>query len=282
MKQDRIVFTRFETDGREMFNNIYAINPDGTNETGLTKNPGPDGEYADHAAPRYNRDKTMIAYVSTRNNPNRLYNVFFLDLATGKTAQITTGSQDIRSVDWSPDDSKLVFSCRESSGLQQVHAVSMDGTGFTRLTQGPAENMNPLWSPRGDLITYVQFLPGTETSHIWVTDPQGGNSRQLTVDHAPHSNPSWSPDGAWIVFRCDVGTPHLRRINVDTGEVVLYEPPRQGADSSPVWSGSEIVFSSNCDWEDAESIFNLYKMHYTGGNIQRITKNQTYEYCGDW
>ena len=39
---------------------------------------------------------------------------------------------------------------------------------------------------------------------------------------------------------------------------------------------------SYCDWEKAESIFNLYKMSDTGGNIQRITTNQTFEYCGDW
>ncbi len=282
MKQDRIVFTRFESDGKEMFNNIYAIDPDGRNETRLTKNPGPDGEYADHAAPRYNRDKTLIAFVSTRNNPKKLYNIFFLDPATGKTAQITTGDQDIRSVDWSPDDSRLVFSCRDSGGLQQVHVVGMDGTGFTRLTDGPTENMSPLWSPRGDLIVFVRFPGGTETSHVMVMDPQGGSMRQLTTDDAAHSNPSWSPDGAWVIFRCDAGTPHLRRINVDTGEVVLYEVPARGADSSPIWSGQDIVFSSNCDWEDAESIFNLYRMKYTGENIQRITTNQTYEYCGDW
>jgi Tol biopolymer transport system component len=282
MDQKRIVFTRFQSDGKEMFNDIYAIDPDGKNETRLTMNPGPAGEYADNAAPRYNKDRTMIAFISTRNNPSKFYNIFFMDLATMKTAQITSGNMNISSVDWSPDDSKLVFSCCDEKGLQQVHMVNMDGTGFTKLTDGPAEHMNPMWSPRGDLISFVEFLPDGKSSFVWVMDPQGGNRKRLTPDETLHSNPSWSPDGSWIVYRCDLSAPHLRRVNVDTGELFIMEPPARGADSSPIWSGSEIVFSSNCDWEDAEAIFNLYRMTIDGEKPQRITTNQTFEYCGDW
>jgi TolB protein len=245
-------------------------------------NPGANGEYTDNAAPRYNRDRSMIAFVSTKNNTRKLYNIFFMDLATRKTAQVTTGDLNISSVDWSPDDSRLVFSGVDESGLQQVHAVHMDGKGFTRLTQGPSEHVNPMWSPRGDLIAFVQFAPGATTSHIRVMDPAGGNQRQLTTDDALHANPSWSPDGSWLIYRCDMGAPHLRRLNVDTGEIVLFEHPARGADSSPIWSGREIIFSSSCDWEDAESLANLYRMSETGENIQRLTTKQAFEYCGDW
>lgn len=282
MYQDRIVFTRFHGDGKEIFNDIYAIDPDGKNEVRLTMNPGADGQYNDHACPRYNKDKTMLAFVSTKNNESKLYNIFLMDLATRKTAQVTSGDLDIRSVDWSPDDSKLVFSSRDEKGLQQVHVVNMDGTGFTKLTSGPSENVNPLWSPRADQIVFVEFPPTGKSSHIWLVDSQGRNPVKVTSDEAEHSNPSWSPDGSWIIYRCDAGSPHLRRMNVETQEVVPIEPPARGVDSSPIWSGSEIVFSSNCDWEEAEALFNLYKMPLTGEQIQRLTNNQTYEYCGDW
>ena len=98
MNQNPIVFTRFQSQGGAMFNDIYSIDPDGANETKLTANPGPDGEYMDNAAPRYNKDKTMLAFVSNRNHPNRKFNIFFLDLATKKTAQITSGNLDIMNV----------------------------------------------------------------------------------------------------------------------------------------------------------------------------------------
>lgn len=282
MERSRIVFTRFNGDGKEMFNDIYAIDPDGKNEARLTMNPGPNGEYVDHAAPRYNRDRTMIAFVSTKNNAKKLFNIFLMDLATRKTAQITTGDLNITSVDWSPDDSRLVFAGADEKGLQQVHVVTMNGTGFTMLTQGPSEHMNPMWSPRGDLIAFVEFPRGTESSALWVMDTAGGNKRKLTADDAPHANPSWSPDGSWIIYRCDAGSPHLRRLNVDTGEIVLFEPPARGIDSSPVWAGRDIVFSSSSDWEDAESLANLYRMSETGDHIQRLTMLQAFDYCGDW
>jgi Tol biopolymer transport system component len=282
MDQARIVFTRFSGDGKNMFNDIYAIDRSGQNETRLTQNPGVDGEYIDNAAPRYNKDRSMIAFVSTKNNSKKLYNIFFMDLATRKTAQITTGDLNISCVDWSADDRRLVFSGVDESGLQQVHTVNMDGTGFTKLTTGPSEHMNPMWSPRGDLIAFVEFPAGTKSSHVWVMDPSGKDQRRLTTDDTLHANPSWSPDGSWLIYRCDQGTPHLRRTNVDTNEIVLFEPPARGVDSSPIWSGDEIVFSSNCDWEEAESIFNLYRMSVTGENIQRLTTAQTFEYCGDW
>ena len=65
MYQARIVVTRFDGGGKEMSNDIYVIDPDGKNETRLTTNPGANGEYTDNAALRYNRDRYMIAFVST-------------------------------------------------------------------------------------------------------------------------------------------------------------------------------------------------------------------------
>ena len=80
--KDRIVFTHYQNDGGGMFNDIYSIDRDGQNETRLTTNPGPNGEYEDNAAPRYNRGKTMLSFVSAKNIVNRKFNIFFLDVAT--------------------------------------------------------------------------------------------------------------------------------------------------------------------------------------------------------
>ena len=113
-------------------------------------------------------------------------------------------------------------------------------------------------------------------------DAKGGNLVKLTTDESSHSNPSWSPDGSWIVYQCDLGTPHLRKIKVDTREVVVFKAPASGGDATPLWSGTDIVFSSNRDWEGADSLFNLYRMSDNGENIRRLTNNQTFEYCGDW
>ena len=282
MEQPRVLFTRFAGDGKEMFNDIYAVDPDGKSETRLTMNPGPKGAYADNAGPRYNKDRSMIAFVSTRNHPRNYYNIFFMDLTTRKTAQVTQGDLNIRSVDWSPDDRQLVFSGCDEQGLQQVHVVNLDGTGFTRLTEGPSEHVTPMWSSRGDRIVFVEFMPKSESSHVWVMDPQGGNRRKLTVDDVHHANPSWSPNGEWIVFRCDAGRPHLRKLHLETGRIAEFPPHEVGEDSSPVWSEGGIIFSSNCDWEGAEAQANLYRMSSEGQLQARLTKAQAFDVCGDW
>jgi TolB protein len=282
MELPSVLFTRFAGDGKEIFNDIYAVDPDGKNEVRLTMNPGPTGAYADHAGPRYNRDRSMIAFVSTRNHPKGKYNIFFMDLKTRKTAQVTQGDLNISSVDWSPDDRQLVFSGCDDQGLQQVHVVNLDGTGFTKLTGGPSEHVTPMWSPRGDRIVFVEFPPKSESSSVWIMDPQGGNRRKLTVDDAHHANPSWSPDGEWIVFRCDASGPHLRKLHLETGRVVQFPPHEVGVDSSPVWSEEGIIFSSNCDWQGAEALASLYRMSSEGQLQARLTKAEVFDVCGDW
>jgi Tol biopolymer transport system component len=282
MGHDRIVFTRFQGNAQDVFNELYSIDPDGNNEVCLTANRGSGGITIDNAAPRYNKDKTLLAFLSTKNNPNKRYNIFFLDLANKKTAQVTSGNLDMTSVDWAPDDSRLVFSCKDGAGLQQVHLVNLDGSGFTQLTGGPSESMNPRWSPDGGLIVFTQFPQGGKTSQVCVMDPKGKDLVKLTTDETFHSNPSWSPDGSWIVYQCSLGTPHLRKSKVNTREVIVFKAPASGADASPVWSGADIVFSSNRDWEGGESLFNLYRMSDNGENLRRLTNSQTFEYCGDW
>jgi len=282
MNETRIIFTRFRECSGEMVNDIFAIDPDGQHEEQLTVNPGANGVISDSAAPRYNKDGSMLAYISTKNNENKRYNIFFMKLADKKTAQVTFGDLDISSVDWSPDDSALVFTSKNSKGIQQIQKVNLDGSGLTELTDGKEECTAAMWSPAGGQIAFTRFAEDGKTSHIWIMDVEGKNPVKLTSDETFHSNPSWSPDGSWLVFQRDLKIPHLRMINVHTREIVVFAAPEAGADMAPVWSGNGIVFSSNRDCENADRVYNLYWMSENGEHVQRITRNDTFEYGGDW
>ena len=84
---------------------------------------------SDNAAPRYNKDRSMIAFVSTRNNEKKRYNIFFMNLAARKTAQVTFGDLNISSVDWSHDDSRLVFSGVDEKGCSRCTSSTLTAQG---------------------------------------------------------------------------------------------------------------------------------------------------------
>lgn len=77
-----------------------------------------------------------------------------------------------------------------------------------RLTHRHEEERAPAWSPDGKWIAFVsdgheEILLGewkfNISSHIYKTDINGANLRQLT-DEGKNLKPAWSPDSQWIAF----------------------------------------------------------------------------------
>ena len=81
---------------------------------------------------------------------------------TGGPTQLTHDSFEERSVAWSPDGSRLAFSCRTDGGKTVFHICIMnaDGTGYTRLTgNDPGGDLTPSWSPHGTQILFHRAVP---------------------------------------------------------------------------------------------------------------------------
>jgi Tol biopolymer transport system component len=69
--------------------------------------------------------------------------------------------------------------------------LNADGTGQTRLTNNPASDRLPAWSPTGSKIAFTSTRAGADA--IWVTKADGTGLTQLT------SNPDGvAPD--WTRF----------------------------------------------------------------------------------
>jgi Tol biopolymer transport system component len=76
--------------------------------------------------------------------------------------------------------------------------MDADGSNQQCLTDNPAWDLEPYWSPDGSRIVFTSNRDGNY--EIYVMDADGSNQQRLTDNPARDSHPSWSPDGSRIAF----------------------------------------------------------------------------------
>jgi len=276
MSNTSILFTRLKPYGAvDRFNDIYSIEPDGSAETMLIGNP-PAGPNVDYTSARYNSDRSKIALLSTRNHPDALPNVFIMQVASGALTQITLGDNDFLSVDWSPDDSRLLAICADANGEYQVHIMQADGSGLTPLTSGPREPGDAQFSPDGTQIVFSRMTapPDPSSSRLWLMSADGSAQQQLATGDGYAAAACWSPDGASLVFSyAGGGQPmHIRKLDMAGGTLTdLTQPPAGFVDDNAIWTAAGIVFSRSSNPSQHKAMGGMHIMGSDGSNVQILT-----------
>src|SRR2546428_928433 len=139
----------------------------------------------------------------------------------------------------------------------EIYTMNADGTAVTRLTNNPAADSEPAWSPDGTKIAFVSnrdpsnphcddfSIPCNTEIYVMNADGTGQTRLTYTIDQAEHQ-PTWTPDGKKITFAslafCDSSacSEDLATINADgTGETGQPGGENAGAEQSasePAWS----------------------------------------------
>ena len=180
------------------------------------------------------------------------FGIWKLDVASRKSSPITLdinaetqeNTTEVRTFNSEADDYSL------EPGGRRV-AIAIYGEIFTapttegdlvQITDGPARDQNPVYSPDGKRIAYVSDASGREEIYVTSTDGAGKPDKITDVDALKLSF-SWSPDSKAIAYVSSDAK--LRRYDFESKQTQVLTTSQYGNLSAPVWSpdGQWIAYS---------------------------------------
>jgi Tol biopolymer transport system component len=252
--------------------------------------------------------KQIIFQAEEKDSGNPFYQIFVMDLDTGKFRRVSPGVGKTTCSYFRPDGKKIIFASshldpdarkhyteeyqrrdeERKSGKRRRYLWDFDphmsifeanpnGSGLKRLTDAPGYNAEGSYSPDGKQIVFCSNRSGKDNLELYIMNADGSNVRQLT--HAPgcyNGGPFFSPDGKRVIFRSDrKKKDHLQLYVIDsdgTGERALTDD-LNWVFWAPYWykDGKHIVYTAADHSVAGRPNYDLYWMDIDTGKKVRLT-----------
>jgi Tol biopolymer transport system component len=152
--------------------------------------------------------------------------------------QITMfGDNSVGHASLSPDGSKVAYSSLET-GNAEIWTANVDGSAPRQITDDPAADFWPIWSPDGKWIVFGS-LRGHGAQQLWKISSEGGEAVLLTPETGTRGD--WSPSGNRLVY---YGERRINLLDMDSGKIVRTFPQLDYENALPVFSPDGRQFSA--------------------------------------
>lgn len=177
---------------------VCIINPDGTGQRQLT-----DSFRSSNAT--LSPDGKKIVYVLDNGKNSEVYE---LDLASGKTTQLTDLKKSVGSPEISPDNKYVTFHYRSGSNNFQLWIMNRDGRDPRKFFSETGKDVHdPTWSPDGKQILFA--MGKGENNQLYIIDFNGKELILINDSIDTRGRSDWSSNN---LISFDQGGPFLHDV----------------------------------------------------------------------
>ncbi len=192
-------------------NNLYVVDFTTNEKRGLIADSG-------ISSPTWSPDGTKIAFIRMSNN-QAFWSVDVINVdGSGRTSikTNTQGEQYRGGLSWSRQN---VFAlAMNTTGQSNIFTMYSDGGIIRNLTNSPADNIAPVWSPDGKMLAFTSMRTGP--AQIYVVNADGTGLKKVSQTNVQDFSPAWSPDGKWLAFASSrTGTTGVYIMDLNGGNV---------------------------------------------------------------
>ncbi len=217
---------------------------------------------------------------AARSQPQQSSSKTQSDEPAAAAAQAPQAGDDFHISALPPEPPGKIAFASDRAGNFDIYVMNPDGGGLVRLTNDPAEDVQPSWSPDGTKIAFVSSRDGNK--EIYIINADGSGLTRLTNNTAEDFAPAWSPTLptqkiAFVSHRD--GNDEVYLMNTDgTSQTNLTQ--NLGDDDDPTWapSGTLLGFASNRDGDK----FEIYRIGSNGTGLTRLTTNSFNDVAPTW